>query len=324
MEVPALEPDVLAVFLADIARWRDGTARRRWLNELQTLADLPGKFARTAEPLARLAIIDEATERLEKLGAHKAATRFLYSATNPIGEECFRECHFSISEDLINEVAIDAAPWIDLWRDNYAFVASRVAAGLRALIEQAPRQNGVLPLPAFLRHCAQAQLPLTGPGMIVFAHNAFREVKDAFAENFGRHADESEYELSVADCHFVRREFEYENFDEYTYPSADLQLGAESVDAVARGEYQWVLAELHPPVALLHHGFFWSCPDREALAAALAKTVDGKPNFHFGFFAADFTATTTVRLFDGLADCTNFVAVAARQSPVAGHPAGGS
>ena len=83
MEVPALEPNVLSVFLADISRWRDGAARRRWLDELQPLADLPGKFARTTEPLARLAIIDEATERLEKLGAHKVATRFLYSATNP-------------------------------------------------------------------------------------------------------------------------------------------------------------------------------------------------------------------------------------------------
>ena len=308
MEVPALEPNVLGVILADISRWRDGAARRRWLDELQPLANLPEKFARTVEPLARLAVIAEATERLEKLGAHKVATRFLYSATNPIGEECFRECHFSISEDLINEVAIEAASWIDLWRDNYAFVASRVAAGLRALLEQAPLQDGALPLPAFLRHCTQLQLPLTGPGMIVFAHNAFQEVKTAFAESLGRHADETEYELSVADCHFVRREFEYERFDEYTYPSADLQLGAQSVGAVGRGEYQWVLAELHPPVALLHHGFFWSCPDREALAAALAKTVDGKPNFHFGFFAADFTATTTVRLFDGLPDCTAFVA----------------
>ena len=184
MEVPALEPTSFDILLADIARWRDGAGPHAagWTS-FRPLADLPGKFARTVEPLARLAIIDEATERLEKLGAHKVATRFLYSATNPIGEECFRECHFSISEDLINEVAIDAAPWIDLWRDNYAFVASRVAAGLRGLIEQAPRQNGVLPLSAFLRHCAQAQLPLTGPGMIVFAHNAFREVKAAFAEN---------------------------------------------------------------------------------------------------------------------------------------------
>ena len=76
--------------------------------------------------------------------AREGSDRSLYSAGNPIGEECFRECHFSIGEDLINEVAVDAEPWIDLWRDNYAFVASRVAAGLRALFEKAPLQNGAL------------------------------------------------------------------------------------------------------------------------------------------------------------------------------------
>ena len=186
MEVPALEPNVLPIFLADVSRWRDNATRERWQAELQSLADLPAKFARTTELQTRLALVNEATDRLEKLGAHKVGSRFLYSATNPIGEECFRECHFSIGEHLINEVAIEAAPWIDLWRDNYAFVAHRVAAGLRALFEQSPLQNGALPLPAFLRSCAEAQLPLTGPGMIVFAHNAFQEVKTAFAENFSR------------------------------------------------------------------------------------------------------------------------------------------
>ena len=308
MEVPALEAHAFDILIADIAGWRDGPARTRWLDELQSLAALPKKFARTTEALDRLSLIGEATERLEKLGAHKTATRFLYSATNPIGEECFRECNFSISDDLINEVAIEAAPWIDLWRDNYAFVASRVAEGLRGLLQGAPLQYGALPLPAFLRHCAALQMPLTGPGMIALAHNAFQEVKAAFSENLHHHANEPEYELSVEDCHFVRREFDYESFDEYTYPSADLQLGAQSVAAVARGEYQWVLAELHPSVALLHHGFYWSCPDKEALTAALTKAVRGQPNFHFGYFAADFTATTTVRSFAGVPDLFYFVA----------------
>ena len=315
MEVPALEAHAFDILIADIAGWRDGPARTRWLGELQPLAALPEKFARTAEALGRLALIDEATARLEKLGAHKTATRFLYSATNPIGEECFRECNFSISDDLINEVAIDAAPWIDLWRDNYAFVASRVAEGLRGLLQQAPLQHGALPLPAFLRHCAALQMPLTGPGMIAFAHNAFQEVKAAFSENLQQHANEPEYELSAEDCHFVRREFDYERFDEYTYPSADLQLGAQSVAAVARGEYQWILAELHPSVALLHHGFYWSCPDKEALTAALTNAIRGQPNFHFGYFAADFTATTAVRFFAGVPDSFYFVA------PERGNPA---
>ncbi len=288
-------------------RWRTGPARTRWLGELQPLADLATKFARIVEPLSRLSLIEETSERLEKFGAHKAATRFLYSATNPIGEECFRECNFSIGENLINEVAIEAAPWIDLWRDNYAFVASRVAAGLRRLLEQAPQQNGAVPLPAFLRHCAQMQMPLTGAGMVVLAHLAFQEVKEAFRVMMRDRANAPECELTLDDCHFVRQNFSYDKFDEYTYPTADLQLGAASIEAVARGDYQWVLAELHSSPALLHHGFFWSCPDKAALTSAVQQTLFDKPNLHFGYFAADLTATTTVRL-DALPGLTKFVA----------------
>ena len=308
MEVPALEPHAFDVLISDVACWRDGPVRTRWLELLQPIAALPAKFTAATETRARLTIVEEASERLEQLGAHKDSSRFLYSAANPIGEECFRECGFSISEDLINEVALEAAPWIDLWRDNYAFVASRVAAGLRRLLAQAPLQDGALPLPAFIRHCAMLRMPLTGPAMVAFAHTAFREVKVAFQETLRARADEPECELSAEDCQFVRRNFQYEQFEEYTYPSADLQLGAKSVEAVARGEYQWVLAELHPSVALLHHGFYWSCPDKAALSRALTTVICGQPNVHFGFFAADFTATTAVRFFDALPDFTYFVA----------------
>ena len=202
----------------------------------------------------------------------------------------------------------DAAPWIDLWRDNYAFVAGRVAAGLRGLLNKALLQDGALPLPAFLRHCAEEKLPLTGPGMIAFAAPAFREVKAAFAQTFVDRVEEPECELTLEDSQLVRRNFAFEQFDEYTYPSADLQLSATSVDAVARGDYQWVVAELHPPVALLHHGFYWSCPDPASLSAALTTTLFGQPSFQFGYHAADFTATTTVRLFAALPEMNYFVA----------------
>ena len=314
MEVPALEPHAFDVLISDISHWRDGPVRTRWLELLQPIAALPARFAATTDTPSRIALMDEASEPLDRLGAHKDASRFLYTAVNPIGEECFRACSFAISENMINEVATDAAPWIDLWRDNYAFVASRVAAGLRGLLEQAPLQNGALPLPAFLRHCALAKLPLTGPGMIAFAHVAFQEVKEAFHKTLHSHADAPEYELTADDCQFVRRNFDYEKFDEYTYPSADLQLGAKSIEAGARGEYHWLLAELHPSVALIHHGFYWSCPDKPALSAALRATVFGQPYFHFGFSAADFTATTAAQFCDALPDLTYFVA------PQRGHP----
>ena len=63
-----------------------------------------GKICGHHRLLARVAVIDEATERLGEIGAEKTATRFLYSAMNPIGEECFRACGFKISERLLNEV----------------------------------------------------------------------------------------------------------------------------------------------------------------------------------------------------------------------------
>jgi hypothetical protein len=310
VEVPALEAHAFEVLRDDVEKWRPGAARDKWLSILQPIAELPAKFAGTGDLEDRRQILEDANSRLKALGAErKSGERFLYSAVNPIGEECFRESGFQINEDLINEVAIEAEPWIDLWRDSYAFIASRVADGLRGVLKKMPNQNGVAPLPAFLRACENAKLPLAGPGLVALSHIAFQEVKAGFREMMTPHYDKSEYELTAADCHFVRRNFQYPKFDEYTYPSADLQMSARSAEAIAAGDYQWILAELHPPAALLHHGAYWSCPDKKLLNEAFAQTIDGKPSFHFGFFAVDFTSHTTVRIFDALPDFSNFVAL---------------
>jgi hypothetical protein len=309
VEVPALDPHAFDVLISDILRWREGPVRARWLELLEPIVALPSEFAQAKETTSRREIMDEARRQLQNLGtARETSDRFLYSAANPIGEECFRECHFSIGQELIDEVTTEAEPWIDLWRDNYAFVASRVAAGLRALFEKAPLQNGAVSLPAFLRHCEMLKMPLTGPAMVGLAHMAFQEVKAAFRDRMRNRPEAAEWELTADDCHFVRKTFQYEKFDEFTYPSADLQLEARSVEAVTRGEYRWILAELHPPVALLHHGFYWGCPDKAALGNALAQTTRGCPSFHFGFFAADFTAATAVRMLDSMPEGTSFVA----------------
>jgi hypothetical protein len=308
IEVPALEPHAFDVLLADVEAWRDTPVRSRWLERLQPISALPRKFAGTEETAARIQIIEEADERLQRLGAlPKTGTRFLYSAANPIGEECFRECGFTIGEDLVGEVAREAAPWIDLWRDSYAFVASRVATGLRRILEKAPTKNGAMPLPAFFHVCEQLRMPLTGPALVGLAHMAFQEVKAAFRQQVASRADAEEWQLTADDCHFVRKNFQFPKFDEYTYPSADMQLSAKSSEAVARGEYEWILAELHPPVALLHHGFYWGCPDKEALGRALAATTKGRPTFHFGFYAIDFTSAIAVRVLDAMPGLTNFL-----------------
>lgn len=309
VEVPAVVPHAFDVLVSDVLLWREGPARTRWLDLLEPIAALPQKFAETEETDSRIEIIDEANRRFEQLGAaRKTADRFLYSAGNPIGEECFRECGFSIGDKLIDEVATDAAPWIDLWRDTYAFVASRVAAGLRILFQTAPVQDGAVSLPGFLTHCEMQKMPLTSHGIVALAHVAFQEVKAAFRQEVNERAAHAAVALSEHDCHFVRRNFTYEKFDEYTYPSADLQISATCAAEVAAGNYEWIVSELHPPVALLHHCFYWSCPDRGQLSRALASTTCGRPAFHYGFFAADFTAHTAVRWIDALPKLMNFVA----------------
>jgi hypothetical protein len=309
LEVPALDPQPFRTLVEDALKWQDGPTQNRWLRRLEKFAALAVDFGRTIDPSARRALMTTAGAELKAIaGAQKETRRFLYSASNPIGEECFRTCNFSISEGLVREVADDAAPWIDLWRDSYAFIASRVAAGLRQIVEISSPDKRVMSLPEFLKACESARLSLTGPGLVALAHIAFQEVKNAFREQLRPHANKTEYRLTPEDCEIVRRKFDYPKFDEYTYPSADLQLAAGSIEAVERGDYQWILAELHPPVALLHHAAYWSCPDKPALNAALASTVHSQPNFHFGFFAADFTAHTTVRIFEALPELTNFVA----------------
>jgi hypothetical protein len=309
LAVPALEPHAVEVLLEDITNWLPSPARDKWLSILRELVELPSEFIRTTDLQDRQSIVDKAQTSLQSIGAGpKQSDRFLYAATNPIGEECFRECHFEINEDLIDQVAIQSEPWIDLWRDSYAFIASRVAAGLRGIMEKAGAKSGVMALPAFMQACEAAKLSLTGPGLVAFSVMAFQEVKAAFRKRLQPHVDLSEYELTAEDCHVVRDNFDYPRFDDYTYPSADLQLAATSTDAIARGDYQWTVAELHPPIALLHHCMYWSCPDKNALGRALASTTFGRPNFHFGFFAADFTAHTTVRLFDAMPELSNFVA----------------
>jgi hypothetical protein len=309
LEVPAMEPYAFTVLLNDVRQWRPGPVRDNWLSILQAIAGLPEAFVTVSGTKERQAIIDDARARLRTLGAiRKAGDRFLYAASNPIGEECLRKANFTINADLINEVVSETQPWIDFWRDSYAFIASRVAAGLRQVMEKAGAKSGPLPLPAFLRVCEAAKLPLTGPGLVAFAVMAFQEVKAAFRQRLQPHVHLKEYELTLEDCHVVRNSFKYPSFDEYTYPSADLQISAESPEAVARDDYKWILAELHPAVALLHHCMYWSCPDKPALNEALADTACNRPNFHFGFYAADFTSHTTVRLFDALPDLSYFVA----------------
>ncbi len=307
-EVPALDPAAFHATAVTIRMWRDTPVRARWSDRVGRIDALPQKFAAADDLQTREKLMQQARAGLNELGARQATQRSLYAAANPIAEECFRDCRFTIGEAMVDDLAREIEPWIDLWRDTYAYVASRVAAGLRGMLQTTPSRAGAVPLPAFLAHCAANRLPLTGHGIVALAVLAFQEVKAAFREMVSAWPDAAEWELTAEHCAFVRRNFEFPRFDEYTYPSADLQISATSTGAVERGEYQWIVSELHPPVAMLHHALYWSCPDPATLSRALASTTCGRPGVHYGFFAADFTAHTVVRHMDALPELMTFVA----------------
>ncbi len=316
VEVPAMQARAFAILTSEIAQWRETPTRAHWLGRAQRIATLPERFADSVAVAARSALMREASESLAQLGEmQRGGPRFLYAASNPIAEECARDANFAIGEALADQLACDAQPWFDFWRDTYAFVGSRVAENLRGLLQSAPRHGGAVALPAFLQHCAAKNLPLTGAGLVALAHLPFQEVKAAFRDMAAKRAEAEEWELTADDLAFVRRDFVYEKFDAYTYPSGDLQLSATSIAGIAQGDYQWVVSELHPPVALLHHALYWSCPDQDALACALESAAGGLPSVHYGFFAADFTAHTSVHFMEGL---PNLMTYAAPQRPSAG------
>ncbi|MFL6537507.1 MAG: hypothetical protein ACJ8JD_04920 [Chthoniobacterales bacterium] len=295
--VPALEPHAFDLVVEDVRHWPESVERDRWLAVLDPLAELPNRFIATTDSLQRATIMDEARERFRQLGAARpAAHRALYAATNPIVEECARDCRFVVPQQKADEVTRDAEPWIDLWRDCYALIAHRVASALRRLLPD----DQPVSLPEFLARAEANKMPLTTIGMVAPAAMAFAEIKAAFRALIAERADAAELQLTGDDCHFVRRNFDYPKFDEFTYPSADLQISAASVEAVNAGNYDWVISEFHPPVAILHHAFYWSCPDPAGLSREIEAATGGAPTFHYGFFAADFIAHTVVRQMDAL------------------------
>ncbi len=294
LETPAFVLDRIGALRTTVGSFRDGVARRRWEPFLAALAELPAAFAREGSADRRRDLVRRARAALADVGVHAAAAapqRTLYRASNPILEECTRECGFVLGGDLAGEIAGEAAPWLDFWRDTYAFVAHRVNEKLRALLATVAGPDGAAPLPAFLRAADAANLPLGFNGLPTLAYVAFQEVKAAFRAAMSGRPDAKAWALGASDLAFVRRRFEFPRFDEFTWPSADLQLAAASVDDVRAGRHRWVVAELHIAAVAIQHGIYWGCPDLPAFGRTV-RTIAGGPVCDWGFVPADLVNHT--------------------------------
>jgi hypothetical protein len=72
-------------------------------------------------------------------------------------------------------------------------------------------------------------------------------------------------------------------------------IAASSPEATERGEYSWVLAELHPFVVPYTHCFYFSCPQPQIFRDALVQAAGGRPTFMFA-------ENTTTHTFPHLCD----------------------
>ncbi|HEY6101049.1 MAG TPA: lantibiotic dehydratase, partial [Anaeromyxobacter sp.] len=294
-ETPRYVVDRVGELHALVARWREGEPRRRWEAVLSALREIPPAFERETDPVRRRALVQRVRAILAELGAPTPAAgpaqRTLYRASNPIAEECDRDCGFVLGGDAAAEVTRDAAPWLDLWRDVFAFAASRANAKLAALHSAAGPKGGAVPLPAYLAAAESAGLPLTLNGVPGLAFMAFMEVKAAFARATAGREEAREWTLTADDCAFLRKRFEFPRFEPFTFPSADLQLAARSAAEVAEGKHRWVVAELHLPAVAMQHAVYWACPDPARFERWL-RAMAGGPFADWGFLPADLTNHT--------------------------------
>jgi hypothetical protein len=268
VECPRYVLDRLGVLHAQVSAWRDGAARRRWAPPLAALSAVPGRFAAEGSVAARRGILAEARRLLDAAGAGPPAQegqRALYRGSNVVGEKCARPPALALGADVARDLAERVAPWLDVWRDTYAFAAHRANERLRAVHSAVAGRGGAAPLPAFLAACKAAGLPLDGIGIPALGALAFAEVRAAFREALAGRPDARVWSLGPEDAAFLRRRFEFPRFDPLTWPSADLQLSAASAEDVPAGRHQWVLAELHYAGTLLQHGVAFAAPDPRAL-----------------------------------------------------------
>ncbi len=302
VELPWMVTDRIERLIEDVESWRDGPVRARWLPRLRELGALPGEFVQTLGAHDRRRLMARARDAVAALGAPNASLprgRGLYEAANPIGEDCHRDTGIVVGAAAAEDLVRDAAPWLDFWSDAFALAASQAFATLRDLHDSAPRRDGRVRLPAFLRYCEQNGVPLgrTGPASLV--DGAFTQVKEAFRAATEHRTDAPEWELTEDECHCVRKRYQFPALENHFWPNVDLQIAASSAEATARGDYQWVLAELHGNVTLLQHLFYWSCPDPAAFADMFGPVLGG-PLPSFGETMLDLATHVTVRMFDAL------------------------
>ena len=268
IELP-LGPDPLRQLRDIVERWPDVPARTRWHGVL-------AKLAAGCERIAAANGLDERRDAMARLEAslHDAgvaphrSSRALYAARRPFNEACSRRATVAtIGAPLVEQLVGDLAPWYELWRDLAGLYATRLWERVVPVWRELS-SGGPVRLPALLRELARRGLPLDRTGGVGIPAELEPEIQRAWAEQLGDRSGAAEVELTPDDLAFVRRRFSLSRMKAFDWPAPDVQIIARDAAALARGEWQALVGEIHPDFAPWAHALMRFCPDPEALAAA--------------------------------------------------------
>jgi hypothetical protein len=276
LEPMGIDAAPLASLAAEIATWRDTPARARWAGHVAALDELAQRFG--AEPSAhgRRELLVQVEARLGAIGmGGRDDERTLYAAKNPINENCLQATELALGADTAQAVLDDARPWLELFADAVGFVAKRAFDALAPVARGAPRRGGVLAYSTLIRAARAQGIEIENDRWHTKIGSAgFGEIKRELAARLSARPDAPEWTLTAGDCEFLRGRYRSPS-RELAYPSLDLQPLTGSADDAAHGRMQWLLAELHFAPVLLQHGSYWSCPDKPALHASMARIIGG-------------------------------------------------
>ena len=268
-EALLFSPAPLATLRAELVGWPAGAPAARWIGLLDQLASHAQRIeAATGLDERRAAL--EALARLLRDGGLEASRgqQTIYASRFAVTEDCRRAASAVVLGRGFTERLSDLDPWFEMWRDLVGLYAGAAYERLRPILAAT---GGRAAWPRFMKSCDDARLPLSQTGGLGIAPRLAAEIQTAWTAQLGERWRAREVILTTEDLSFVRRRWSPARMKAYDLPAPDVQIAAPDAAALARGEWQLVLSEIHPDSSPWANCFQMWCPDQAELAEDYAR-----------------------------------------------------
>jgi hypothetical protein len=297
IQVPlALRP--LHALQSEILLWPDHPAKIRWSLCLQKIEDGRASLERSSDLKARRAAIEMITDALKQVGLDgRRESQSLYASRLPVNEDCKLSVKkVVLGKPVIDQLLHDLAPWYELWRDLAGCYATRLHTSLQKIWQSLGASP--VPLPVFLRACQDDFLPFAATGGTGLMLDLDGEIQQAWRVQLAERWTQPTVKLTPDDTAFVRRNFRFQRMKSFDNMAPDFQIIAPDSEALAKGDWRLLLAEIHPDFTTWEHCFLAWCPDAKEYARDFFREGGHEPAVVFGPYPPYYTsAHVTLGIF---------------------------